>query len=690
MESPSLIASMTSGNALAPMSSSVQKAYVNSLMQAQAPLVAQIKAHQGTILGQYTKAYNGVLALIPGTQLKALRSMAGVKAIHRAPKNTIELQNSVPLIRADQVWTASPTGYTGDGVTIAIIDTGIDYTHEAFGGTGGYATNDPDIIEPGSFPTAKVIGGYDFAGTNYDADTDPVPVPDADPLDEVDHGTHVASTAAGMEVTDGPTVLVGSGVAPDASLYALKVFGAEGTTNLVINALEWAVDPNQDGDVSDHVDVINMSLGSTFGPASDADPEVVAVDNLSSLGVIVVCSSGNSGNDSYVTGTPGASSSAISVAASTTGFITFPSVSYNSGADSLPYNPGNPFETATTATLVDVDTVDGSGIGELCSTADVTPVDALAGKIALVIRGTCSFSTKIDNADTLGAVGVLIFNHADGGDTYVSMATGATTLPAGFMTNSDGITLRGFNNTEVTVGPDTDVTSTVFGSPDTVASFSSRGPRGYDSKLKPEITAPGVAIYAALMGSTSYGTSLDGTSMASPHVAGTAALVRQAHPDWTVEEVKAAIMSTAVDLDPSDTDGYKIVPRTGAGRVDAYNSVFTDSIAIGDPDLVSLSYGVIEVGANTTSYVVPEAKQICLENKSMDAKNYDVAVEFSDAGMLGATIGIASTVAVPAGSTVAVPVSLTLDPTLLPLDFDANHEEYYGFITFTPVPPPTS
>ena len=137
MESPSLIASMTSGNALAPMSSSVQKAYVNSLMQAQAPLVAQIKAHQGTILGQYTKAYNGVLALIPGTQLKALRSMAGVKAIHRAPKNTIELQNSVPLIRADQVWTASPTGYTGDGVTIAIIDTGIDYTHEAFGGTGG-------------------------------------------------------------------------------------------------------------------------------------------------------------------------------------------------------------------------------------------------------------------------------------------------------------------------------------------------------------------------------------------------------------------------------------------------------------------------------------------------------------------------------------------------------------------------
>ncbi len=297
MNAPSLAESINSRASLAPMGGSAQKAYVNSLLQAQAPLVDQIKAHQGTVLGQYTKAYNGVLTVIPGTQLQALRNLAGIKAIHRAPENTIDLQNSVPLIRANQVWTAAPQGYTGTGVRVAIIDTGIDYTHEAFGGTGGYATNNPDIVEPGSFPTAKVIGGYDFAGTAYNADTNPIPVPDADPLDEVDHGTHVASTVAGMEVMDGSNVLVGSGVAPDASLYALKVFGAQGTTNLVINALEWAVDPNQDGDISDHVDVINMSLGSSFGPATNADPEVVAVDNLSSLGVIVVCSAGNSGND---------------------------------------------------------------------------------------------------------------------------------------------------------------------------------------------------------------------------------------------------------------------------------------------------------------------------------------------------------------------------------------------------------
>ncbi len=324
----------------------------------------------------------------------------------------------------------------------------------------------------------------------------------------------------------------------------------------------------------------------------------------------------------------------------------------------------------------------------MCNTT-VTPSDALQGKIALIQRGTCSFEIKINNAETLGAVGVLVYNNAAGGNTYLSMATGTATLPAGFMTHDDGVTLKAFDGTEVTVGPDSSVSSYPFGLPDTVASFSSRGPRGYDSKLKPEITAPGVAIFAALMGSTNQGVSFDGTSMASPHVAGTAALVRQAHPDWTVEEVKAAIMGTAVDLNPTDADGYRNVPRTGAGRVDAYNSVFTDGLAIGDPELVSLSYGVIEVGSSSSSYIVPDAKQIRLENKSGVSKTYNVSVEFSDTvNMVGATFGVPAQVTVAANSTIAVPVSLTLDPTQLPLNFDANQEEYYGFITFTSTPGP--
>src|SRR5690606_9025822 len=122
---------------------------------------------------------------------------------------------------------------------------------------------------------------------------------------------------------------------------------------------------------------------------------------------------------------------------------------------------------------------------------------------------------------------------------------------------------------------------------DQMAYFSSRGPRGFDSALKPEISAPGTAIDAAWMGSGNGKTESDGTSMAAPHVTGVAALVRQAHPEWTAEQVKAALMNTAVDL------GHEI-PRMGAGRVDALRAVTTETVAVGDPKLVSLSWGVIE------------------------------------------------------------------------------------------------
>jgi subtilisin family serine protease len=505
----------------------------------------------------------------------------------------------------------------GDGVTIAIIDTGIDYTHAAFGGPGtlaAFADNDPEIVEAGTFPTAKVIGGYDFAGTNYDADDETsVPVPDEDPLDEAGHGSHVASTAAGMEVIDSVSsdVLVGSGVAPGASLYALKVFGAEGTTNVVVNALEWAMDPNGDGDLSDRVDVVNMSLGSPWGAASDSNPDVVATNMAVALGTVVVASAGNEGDSSYVTGAPAVADKAISVAASSTGFVTLPTVKYGMGS-SVPYMPGNAFSAAVTTELVDVDAVDGNtqipnpsvpgtfldhGTGELCVLSQVADLNALTGKVALIQRGDCSFSIKILNAATRGAVGAIVYNSAAGGEEFISMLTFPATLPAGFTARSFGLTLKAAAaGTVVTVGPDREVEMIAFGTADQVAGFSSRGPRGYDSKLKPEISAPGVTITAAGMGTGDAGVSMGGTSMAAPHIAGVAALLLADDPSLTPEQVKAAIMGTAVDLDPGDPDSYQVVPRTGAGRVDALAAVNTTSLAIGDPDLVGLSWGLVEVG----------------------------------------------------------------------------------------------
>ena len=179
------------------------------------------------------------------------------------------------------------------------------------------------MIEPGTFPTVKVAGGYDFVGDAYDASSDDpainTPVPDPDPVDCNGHGSHVAGTAAGAGVlTDGSTFtgpydetthansfLIGPGVAPEATLYALKVFGCEGSTDVTVDAIEWAVEHD--------LDVINMSLGSEFGRSND--PTAMAATNAAIAGVVVVTSAGNAGPGRYLTGSPGTGSGALSVAA---------------------------------------------------------------------------------------------------------------------------------------------------------------------------------------------------------------------------------------------------------------------------------------------------------------------------------------------------------------------------------------
>jgi len=674
LEEPSLIAYLSANESR--VDEIDQADYVGQLAKSQELVKGQILASRSnvTIMGSYTKVLNGFMASVPAKDVSYIRSLPGVKSVTRAPRHEINLSASVPLINADAVWTLGDTGYTGESITVAVIDTGIDYTHAMFGTLGdpeAYALNDPDIIEAGSFPTPKVIGGYDFAGTNYNASgtgSKLIPVPDPDPLDENGHGTHVASTAAGLDAG------FGSGVAPGASLYALKVFGASGSTNLVVDAIEWAMDPNGDGYINDHVDVINMSLGSSFGPADKTDPEFIAVEAANTVGVFVVCSSGNAGNVSYVTGSPGNTDSTLSVAASTTGFETLPFLSYNNGANRIPYTTSyNPFTTTINAELVAVDSIDGSAIGDLCVT---TGVGSLAGKIALIIRGTCGFAVKINNAQALGAVGAVIYNNAAG---VIAMNTTGSSLPAGSILQSDGLILKALSPLQISIGPDTNVTTFVSTSPvNSIASFSSRGPRGYDSMLKPDIAAPGYAIFAADIASGNLGVSMSGTSMASPHMAGVVALMKQAHPNWSNEQIKAALMNTAIDLADATS---RQVPRQGAGRVDALAAVNTKVIATGDAKLVSINWGVIEVTANTYSSV----KTVNLRNFSGAPVTLNVASMFTSTATAGATLTPdVSSVTIPAYGKAQVKFTLTLDTTLLPLAFGYNKmEEYYGYVTFT-------
>ncbi len=403
-------------------------------------------------------------------------------------------------------------GLTGTGISIGIIDTGIDYIHLDFGGSGtsaDYAANDTTSLADGLFPTAKVVGGYDFAGDDYDSAPNPVPQPDPDPMGCHGHGTHVAGTTAGYGVTVGDETYsgpwqqgmdfdqlkIGSGAAPNADLYALRVFSCSGSTELVTEALDWAVDPDGDGDPSDHLDIVNLSLGSKYGRPDD--PDSVAVDNAVLAGIAVVASAGNAGDAFFITGSPACADRVLSVAASDDGGAR-PGVLVEEPASIA----GHRYR-ATTAEfgpeLTDAG-LEGSVVQALNGTrtdacTTVTNGSELSGHIALVDRGGCYFSTKALNVQAAGAVAMIVVNTDD---SLIRMACGGdcsgVTIPLVMIRHTDGEEIKAelpSPGVTVNVGARnfTDATLT-----DTLASFSSRGPRFGDALAKPDLTAPGVTV----------------------------------------------------------------------------------------------------------------------------------------------------------------------------------------------------
>ena len=205
---------------------------------------------------------NAVFVEVDAAVLTDLAQDPAVVRIAPVKDYELDLFETVPYIGASAVQAA---GFDGAGVRVAVLDSGIDYYHAALGGSGDpaeYAADDPTIIEPGTFPTAKVVGGYDFVGSNWFGSGGPSEVPDPDPLDDgpgAGHGTHVGHIIGGF-----------GGVAPGVDLYAVKVCSSISTACsgvALIQGMEFAVDPNGDGDPADHVDIINMSLGSTLRAA---------------------------------------------------------------------------------------------------------------------------------------------------------------------------------------------------------------------------------------------------------------------------------------------------------------------------------------------------------------------------------------------------------------------------------------
>ncbi len=615
------------------MSRDAQRAHLEALHAAQAPVAQAAMALGATVLARYQKLYNGVAVWVKPDQLKALASIPGVVAVHPLPKLEMDLLHSVPWIGAQAV--VDELGITGDGVTVAVLDSGIDYYHAALGGTGNvadYEGDDPTIIEPGTFPTAKVIGGYDFVGEQWDQETFFALEPDPDPLDvsASGHGTAVAAIIGGVGVPG----IIGHGVAPGASFYALKVCSSitsACSTSALVAAMEWAADPDGDGDMSDHADILNLSVSAPYGHANS--PTSVAADNAADIGIIVVASAGNAGDKPYIVGGPGMADQVISVAASYADAVARVALRVTS-----PQSIAADYEGAFfpwSRSLAETGTLSAQVVyvGRGC-TDDLPYDEDVTGAIALIDRGVCRFDEKVLNAELAGAVAAVIINNVPGAAPFAGGGDPIVNVPAIMISWSDGRVIKGALESEIVVaslGPDIMIARPEL--TDAIAESSSRGPGWDDSRIKPDITAPGPEVFSARAGSGDGGIGFGGTSSAAAHVAGAAALLRQQHPDWSPAEIKAALMNTAqTEVYLEETGGNPRyggagsrapISRQGAGRVQVDAAASTGSIALVEDGTGSLSFGLQPV-----THHAEVTRTVTLLNKSQRPKAYTLDWEF--------------------------------------------------------------
>jgi subtilisin family serine protease len=616
-------------NGHGPLSPGQWQSLRDQLKAQQAPVAQQVQQFGGKVIAQFQSAYNGLAVQIPASKASSLESIPGVTGVFRSLNYTPSNIHGIPLIGAPAVWGGTP-GFTGKGIKIADIDTGIDYTHADFGGSGivsdyttALASDTLPVANPAWFgPLApKVKGGIDLVGDSYDASSltaaDQVPQPDPNPLDCNGHGTHTAGTAAGFGVLangqtygaplysspynasmdPGPPGFwnVGPGAAPQADLYAVKVFGCSGSVSdaVLIEAMEWAV--------INHMDVINMSLGAPFGNAST--PSAVAATNAARDGVIVVSASGNEGPAPYMTSSPGSAQGTLSVAANDP-IQTFSGaqLATSSGTALLTHSNNADYTDGLTAPIylmpadptsaLDGPTDTGS-IGLGCDPADYA---GAAGKIVIAQRGqaadpTCGRVQRAIFAENASAVAAVLVNNAPGYPPIEGDIPNPTThmnvqIPFFGALSSDTSTFVAADGTSGRLTHQASVPNPLF---EALASFSSAGPRSGDSALKPNVTAPGVSIASAGMGTGTGAVTESGTSMATPHTTGTAALVKQADPGWRkVAYWNAAIANTAT---PSLVAGYNTL-GAGSGFIQAFNATHTQVVALGGQNSTSLDFGL--------------------------------------------------------------------------------------------------
>lgn len=610
--------------------------------------------------------WNGISIKIDPSQISKLTTMSGVKAVY--PIETIampipfedpydpELYTALAQTGADVV--QSELGFTGKGIKVAVMDTGIDYNHPAFGGNGVAE------LDSKTFPTARVVTGWDFVGDKYNADPasasyQPVPDPDAYPDDCNGHGTHVAGIIGANDATNGL-----KGVAPEVTFGAYRVFGCEGSTesDIMLAAMERAL--------ADGMQVLNMSIGSAF--QWPQYPTAVAASRLVDKGMVVVASIGNSGASGlYSAGAPGLGEKVIGVASFDNTHVFLPYLTVNGrniGYITMTFSPNPP----TTGTFEVVN------VGLAC---DPLTAGSLSGKVALGARGTCSFATKATNAIAAGAEAVLISNNAAGVFNGTLGAPLANPKPVVGISLADGNFIRAQTAPVMITWTDKEAS---FASPtaNRISSFSSYG-LSPDLALKPDIGAPGGNIYSSYPLEKGEYATLGGTSMSSPHVAGAVALLLQAKPGTPAAEVRGILQNSAEPKRWWGNPGLGFldnVNRQGAGmlKIDkailAKTSISPAKIATGESQAGPFTQSL----KITNASMVPVTYDLSFVNALSVVGTYAPAFDTSDANVIFTKDGLPIT-SVTVGAAGVANIKATIYPASGP-----DKGQYGGYLVFSP------
>ena len=710
-------------------SAAAQQAHVAAVSAEQHAVAPALASMGATELATVDTSLNAVVVSVDASQLDAIAAIPQVKSVQRVRDYTLfqepavqsgDLAQAAQYIGADVVRDA---GFDGTGVRVAVLDSGIDFTHFNLGGLGTvefyeecfgnttvpYDPANPDAppFDPAnpanSEPTGdcglyfgedapKVKGGHDFIGDNWAGGADLLE-PDPNPIDFQGHGTHVSDIIGGQSA-DGTHL----GIAPGVELYGLKICSSIATSCSgigLLKAVDWALDPNGDGNISDAVDLMDLSLGSDYGQVQDDLTQ--ALTNAAELGVVVVTSAGNGADRPYKVGSPSISPQVLSVAQTTLPDDRWVPIKIDSPV--LRGIPGNVIKNAVEQPWAPLFTeaVTAPAVRPSVSVLGCTLADYgtgfPAGAIAVVQRGTCAVSLKSDAARQAGASAVIIVNNAGGLAPSFSFGGGQAirTLVTNKPYGDQLLAAIAAGPVTLTLDPAAAISLT-----GTMVASSSRGPTIDGSLVKPDIGAPG-AWLSAEVGTGDEVTSFGGTSGAAPTVSGSAVLLLDKYAGFPPSRLTSMLVNSAEtgNLTPRVDGSFYATPisRIGGGEVRVDRAAEIGLVARNQTSSISLSFGAVDAPSSKVL-----SKKVMLRNLESTRKIYTITPNFryADDEATGAVrLAAPPTISVPPFGTAEFTVTLVINSNALPAwplaglaGSSGNGEilngpEYDGFINLT-------